>query len=111
MSLNRWVGERKARGRPQSERKRGPGGILRTYRPWLEALESRLPPTVTFSISSPAPFPKPDTGRILGMFVVTRSGDLPPAVQVNYATQDGTGSNGAHAGIDYTATSGILYFD
>jgi hypothetical protein len=76
----------------------------------LEILERRLAPTVTLSVSDPMPFPKPDTGQILGMFVVTRSGDLGPAVQVNYATQDGTGSNGARAGIDYTATSGTLYF-
>jgi hypothetical protein len=62
------------------------------------------------SISNPAPFPKPDTGQVLGMFVVTRSGELPPPVQVDYATQDGTGPNGAHAGIDYTATSGTLSF-
>jgi hypothetical protein len=40
------------------------------------------------------------------MFVVTRSGDTAPAVQVDFATQDGT----AHAGIDYTATSGTLNF-
>jgi hypothetical protein len=38
--------------------------------------------------------------------VVTRSGDLSPAVQVDYTTQDGT----AHAGVDYVATSGTLSF-
>jgi hypothetical protein len=65
---------------------------------------------ITLSISNPAPFPKPDSGQILGMFVVTRSGDLGPAVQVDYATQDGTGANGAHAGTDYVATSGTLNF-
>jgi hypothetical protein len=54
------------------------------------------------------PFPKPDTGQLMGMFVVTRSGDLTPTVQVNYQTQDGTGANGAHAGVDYVATSGML---
>ena len=58
--------------------------VRRLFRPLLEALEARLPPTVNLSISNPAPFPKPDTGQILGMFVVTRSGDLGPAVQVNY---------------------------
>jgi hypothetical protein len=76
----------------------------------LEALEGRLAPTVMLSISNPVPFPKPDTGQIQGMFVVMRSGDLAPVVQVDYATQDGTGANGAHAGIDYTATSGTLNF-
>jgi hypothetical protein len=40
------------------------------------------------------------------MFVVTRSGDLDPAVQVDFATRDGT----AHAGTDFTATSGTLFF-
>jgi hypothetical protein len=56
------------------------------------------------------PFPKPDTGQLMGMFVVTRSGDLTPTVQVHYQTQDGTGANGAHAGVDYTATMGTLMF-
>ncbi len=82
----------------------------RPYRPWPETLEGRLAPTVTLSISNPTPFPKPDTGQLMGMFVVTRSGDLTPTVQVNYQTQDGTGANGAHAGVDYTATSGALMF-
>src|SRR5262245_15162947 len=79
-------------------------------RPRLEALEERLPPTVNLSISNPTPFPKPDSGQILGMFAVTRSGDPGPAVQVSFATQDGTGANGAHAGTDYVATSGTLSF-
>jgi hypothetical protein len=79
-------------------------------RPWLEILEARLAPTVMLSISNPTPFPKPDTGQVMGMFVVTRSGDLAPAVQVDYQTQDGTGANGAHAGTDYTATSSTLNF-
>src|SRR5579883_3490406 len=82
----------------------------RPYRPWPETLEGRLAPTVTLSISNPAPFPKPDTGQLMGMFVVTRTGDLAPAVQVNYQTQDGTGPNGAHAGVDYVATTGTLMF-
>ncbi len=87
-----------------------PGQRRRTNRPWLEALEARLAPSVTLSISNPAPFPKPDSGQFMGMFVVTRSGDLGPAVQVDYQTQDGTGANGAHAGTDYTATVGTLNF-
>jgi hypothetical protein len=65
---------------------------------------------VTLSISNPMPFPKPDTGQPMGMFVVTRSGDLTPTVQVHYQTQDGTGANAAHAGVDYVATSGTLMF-
>jgi chitinase len=44
------------------------------------------------------------------MFVVTRSGDLAPQVLVDYTTQDGTGPNGAHAGIDYVANTGTLVF-
>src|SRR5262245_64702633 len=39
-------------------------------------------------------------------FTVTRSGDLESAVQVDYATQNGS----AVAGIDYVATSGTLSF-
>lgn len=89
---------------------RRPGRRARRSRPWVEILEGRLAPTVTLSISNPAPFPKPDTGQILGMFVVTRSGDLAPAVQVDYHTQDGTGVNGAHAGIDYKTTAGTVFF-
>jgi hypothetical protein len=84
--------------------------VRRLVRPLLEVLEARLPPTVNLSISNPTPFPKPDTGQLLGMFVVIRSGDLAPAVRVDYATQDGSGANGAHAGTDYTATSGTLTF-
>ncbi len=83
---------------------------LQSYRPWPETLEERLAPAVTLSISNPMPFPKPDTGQMMGLFVVTRSGDLAPAVQVHYQTQDGTGTDGAHAGVDYVATSGTLRF-
>src|SRR5262249_21780977 len=63
-------------------------------------------PTVSFSISDPAPFPEGDSGTSNMLFMVTRSGDLTPAVQVNFATQNGT----APAGTDYTATSGTLRF-
>jgi hypothetical protein len=73
-------------------------------------LEGRLAPTVTLSISNPVPFSKPESGQTQGIFVVTRSGDLVPVVQVDYATQDGTGTNGAHAGTDYVATSGTISF-
>ena len=82
----------------------------RPYRPWPEVLEGRLAPAVTLSISNPMPFPKPDTGQLMGMFVVMRSGDMTAAVQVHYQTQDGTGANAAHAGTDYTATMGTLMF-
>src|SRR5579883_680863 len=82
----------------------------RSERPWPEALEERLAPAVTLSVSNPMPFPKPDTGQMMGLFVVTRTGDLAPAVQVHYQTQDGTGTDGAHAGVDYVATSGTLRF-
>jgi hypothetical protein len=66
---------------------------------------------VTLSISNPVPFPKPDGGQLMGMFVVTRSGDPSVPVLVDYATQDGGGANGAHTGIDYVATTGILLFN
>ena len=79
-------------------------------RPWLEVLEGRLAPTVSLSVSDPAPFPKPDTGQLMGIFVVTRSGDRAPEVLVDYQTQDGVGATGAHAGTDYVATSGTLDF-
>jgi hypothetical protein len=76
------------------------------YRPLLESLEQRLAPTVTLSVSNPGPFPEGDTGTTNMMFVVTRSGDLAPAVRADYTTQDGT----AVAGTDYVATSGTLFF-
>lgn len=69
-------------------------------------LEERLPPTVNFSISNPAPFPEGDSGTANMLFTVTRAGDVLSAVQVDYATQDGT----ARAGVDYQAMSGTLYF-
>src|SRR5262245_42174233 len=78
----------------------------RRYRPRLDALEERLPPTVTLSISNPAPFPELDSGTANMIFTVTRAGDLASAVQVDYTTQDGT----ARAGIDYQARAGTLLF-
>jgi len=50
----------------------GPDRRSRSYRLWFEILEGRLAPTVTLSISNPAPFPKPDSGQLMGMFVVTQ---------------------------------------
>jgi hypothetical protein len=73
---------------------------------YLEILERRLAPAITLSVSSPTPIPEGDSGTTDMMFVVTRSGDTEPAVQVDYATQDGT----AHAGTDYVATSGTVSF-
>ncbi len=93
-----------------TRRDRRPDPRWRPYQPRLEDLEGRLAPTVTLSISNPAPFPKPESGQLMGLFVVTRSGDLMPLVQVNYQTQDGSGPTGAHAGTDYVATSGTLCF-
>jgi hypothetical protein len=61
-------------------------------------------PAITLSVSNPLPFPEGASGTM--MFVVARSGDTAPAVQVNFATQDGT----AHAGTDYVATAGTLSF-
>src|SRR5262245_43942370 len=89
-------------------RKKGrqPDARRREYRPRLEGLELRLAPAISLAISQPAPFPEGDSGTSLGMFVVTRSGDLVPSVSVDFATQDGT----AKAGTDYTAMSGTLTF-
>jgi hypothetical protein len=92
---------------PIAQRERPPDR-RRRFRPRFEGLESRLAPAVTLSVSNPTPFLKPDSSQLMGLFVVTRSGDLTSTVQVNYATQDGTGANGAHAGTDYVATSGVL---
>ena len=80
------------------------------FKPWLETLEGRLPPTVTLSVSNPVPFPKPDSGRLAGLFAVTRTGEEAASLLVAYTTQDGTGPQGAHAGTDYVATSGTLIF-
>src|SRR5262249_15049248 len=63
---------------------------------------------VTLWISSRQPLPEGDSGTSNMVFVVTRSGELSAPVQVDYATQDGTGPNGAKAGSDYEATSGTL---
>jgi Ca2+-binding RTX toxin-like protein len=92
---------------PQTGR---PGARRTRRRLMLEGLEHRLAPTVNFTISNPLPFPEGDSGASNMTFLVTRSGDTAVAAQVDYATQDGTGPNGAHAGTDYTATSGTLTF-
>lgn len=83
-----------------------PDRHARRYRPQLDILEDRLPPAITLSITNPAPLPEGDFGTRNMMFVVTRSGELGPAVQVDYATQNGT----AVAGTDYVVTSGTLSF-
>ena len=109
MSFARWLAplDQWSNGKKrQDRRKQKANGHYGSSRPWLETLEWRLAPAITLSISNPAPFPKGDSGTSLGMFVVTRSGDLSPAVQVDFATRNGT----AHAGSDYEATSGTLYF-
>src|SRR5262245_29834894 len=100
--LSRWLGQPQDRRRG---RRAGPRERL-----LLELLEPRLAPPVNFSISDPLPSPEGDSGTSSLLFVVTRSGDTKPAVQVDFTTQDGAGPNGARAGIDYTATSGTLYF-
>jgi hypothetical protein len=107
--VSRWTNATGWRGR----RSNGPGVGLRNelrrrrkYRPWLEDLEGRLAPAVTLSIANATSLVEGDSGTRLAKFVVTRSGDLAPTVQVDYTTQDGT----AHAGVDYVATSGTLSF-
>jgi hypothetical protein len=109
MPLPAWLQQTNRRTRSTARRSRQSRRAdrnQRTYAPSLEQLERRLAPAITLSISNPAPFAEGDSGTTLGMFVVARSGDLAPAVQVDYATQDGT----AHAGVDYLATSGTLSF-
>ncbi len=106
-SVRQFLDTAARRGRRSGHR---PDRRPQLYRPWFEILEGRLAPTVTLSISNPAPFPKPDTGQMTGMFVVTRSGDLEAPILVDYTTQDGSGAQGAHAGIDYAATAGTLVF-
>src|SRR5262249_8528195 len=76
-----------------------------SLRPLLELLEGRTTPTVFFTLGNPVPAPPSSM-----LFTVIRSGDLAPAVQVSYTTVDGSGPGGAHAGADYTATSGTLLF-
>ena len=110
MFLVRWWVAEKHEVNDAAGNRRRPARRRRQYRPWVEVLERRLAPAVTLSISNPVPFPKPDSGELFGMFVVTRSGDLAPEVLVDYTTQDGSGPNGAHAGIDYVAASGTLDF-
>ena len=104
-----WVAEKHNVNAAAGKRRR-PARRRQRYRPVVEILERRLAPAVTLSISNPVPFPKPDSGQLTGLFVVTRSGDAAPGVVVDYATQDGTGPNGAHAGTDYVATRGTLEF-
>ncbi len=111
MARMRWWHNVKRFLAPAARRGRRPKRRLRWYRPWVDLLEGRLAPTVTLSVSNPAPFPKPDTGQLMGMFVVTRTGDQAAPVLVDYTTQDGTGPNGAHAGTDYVATTGTLLFN
>src|SRR5438105_1718400 len=109
MSLTTWVfrilGNR-SQTNPASHRLKRRTKIAVARRAMLERLEDRLAPSVVLSISNPADFTEGDSGTADMLFVVTRSGDLGPAVQVNYATHDGS----AHAGVDYVATSGILTF-
>jgi hypothetical protein len=49
---------------------------LREWHPSLECLEDRLAPSITLSISDPAPFTQPDSGTTDMIFVVTRSARL-----------------------------------
>jgi hypothetical protein len=97
--LDQAAGRGRARGRRRAGHR--PRGWLH-----LQELERRLAPAITLSVANPIPFPKGGSGTTNMMFVVTRSGDTAPAVQVDFATQDGT----AHAATDYQATSGTLSF-
>ncbi len=65
--------------------------------------DGTAPPS--FSISD-APVVEPSSGSALASFTVTMSKAATIPVSIGYATQDGT----AHAGQEYTATSGTLTF-
>ncbi len=88
------------RGREKTSPRRRP------FRPRLEGLEDRTVPAVQLSVADPAPVPEGGSGTTDMVFTVTRSGDLAPAVSVNYTTQDGT----AVAGRDYLPVAGTLTF-
>ena len=56
----------------------------------IECLEKRLLLAVSLSVSNPLPFPERDSGTSNMLFVVTRSGDTTPEVEVKFTTVDGT---------------------
>ncbi|HYH69206.1 MAG TPA: FG-GAP-like repeat-containing protein, partial [Urbifossiella sp.] len=77
----------------------------RRHVPRLEVMEDRLTPAVSLAVGDAA-LAEGDSGTSNLVFVVTRSGDLTPALTVQYQTVDGT----AQAGLDYQATSGTVSF-
>ncbi|WP_422931790.1 beta strand repeat-containing protein [Singulisphaera sp. PoT] len=77
--------------------------LRHTLRPSLFELEGRVNPSSLVSIGD-ASLAEGDSGSSMMNFTVTRSGDLDSLVAVAYSTADGT----AKAGVDYTATSGML---
>ena len=60
----------------------------------------------TLSITGPTTVTEPSTGTVNANFTVSLSAASTTPVTVAYATADGT----AHAGVDYTATTGTLTF-
>jgi len=74
MTARSWIHNLFART-PRPVRKAAVHSRLR-----VETLEDRLAPAVSLSISNPLPLPEGDSGTSSMVFVVTRSGDLDPAV-------------------------------
>lgn len=62
------------------------------------------------SVENPVDIAEGDTGSTFAIFNVKLSVASAQIVEVDYATADGAGSNGAIAGEDYEATSGTLRF-
>lgn len=65
-------------------------------------------PAGTVQFSAPGYSAQEEAGR--AVITVTRSSGSAGAISVNFATEDGPAPTGAQAGVDYTATSGILTF-
>src|SRR5579872_4146599 len=93
------------RGKHHGRFRRGwqtPGGPICA----IESLEKRRLLAVTLAVSNPLPFNEGNSGTSSMVFVVTRSGDATPEVEVNYQTVNGT----AIAEVDYSPASGTLDF-
>ena len=75
---------------------------VRVSRLLLEELEDRLAPAAFLSIANTTAIEPMPGGTVDMDFTVTRTGDLTSQITVSYTTVPGT----AHAGTDFTATTG-----